>query len=84
MAAPLAAQQDAKFRVDGTRLIYDTENVSDDVIDSIEAEDVDVLLRLLRSNQDVTLLELNSTGGSLWASRKMSDIIIFSIRIARK
>lgn len=76
LAQGAAAQDHPKFRVDGDRLIYDTENVPEGVSDSIESEDVDVILTLLRANGGIRVLELNSTGGSLWASRKISDIVI--------
>ncbi|MEM6483256.1 MAG: hypothetical protein AAF922_04245 [Pseudomonadota bacterium] len=65
-----------KFTLDGNRLIYDTVNVPEDVVDDIEDEDVTVLRALLQTNPGIEVLELNSEGGSLWASHDIADIVI--------
>jgi hypothetical protein len=65
-----------KLRIEGDVLIYDTENVPDDVDDGIDSEDIDPLLALLRANDQITTLQLNSDGGSVWAAGKMADIVI--------
>ncbi len=65
-----------KFRLQDSRLIYDTINLPDDVTGGIQGDDAEVLRLLLKDNPEVTLLELNSGGGSLWASHKISDIVI--------
>ncbi|MEP4196636.1 MAG: hypothetical protein ABJL99_13485 [Aliishimia sp.] len=78
-ATPVFANEDnehPKFRVDGARLIYDTENAPEGVGAEIEVEDADALREILRAHPDISVLELNSGGGSLWASMKMSDIVI--------
>lgn len=78
VAPSLAAAQDhaAKFRVEGDRVIYDTFDVPDGLDDDLESGDAEGLREILNAHPDVTTLELNSGGGSLWAARKMSDIVI--------
>lgn len=77
LCAGAGAAQDVspKFQIAGDTLIYDTVNVPDALAD-IEVEDVDPLLNLLSANPQITMLELNSGGGSVWASQKISDIVI--------
>ena len=74
--APAFAEGQARMQVTGEVLLYDTENVGEDDPSRIVNADVDVLLDVLQNNPDVTVVELNSTGGSNWASRQMADIII--------
>ena len=62
-----------KFDVRGTTLIYDTET---NVNTEIESDDVDHLLAVLRANEGLRVLELNSSGGSVWAGREMARIVI--------
>ena len=62
-----------KFEIRGTTLVYDTETIADA---EIVADDVDVLLETLRANSGVRVLELNSSGGSVWAGREMARIVI--------
>ena len=76
LSAAQGQDRTEKFRVDGTRLVLDTFNVPDGVNDELENADAEVLRDLLREHPEITVLELNSSGGSLWTSRKMSDIII--------
>ena len=75
-AGPLAAREDVpKLSVSGDTIYYDTANANGPSTD-IEAEDVPVLRALLKANPQVRILELNSGGGSVWASQTMSDIVI--------
>ena len=62
-----------KFELRGATLVYDTETISNTEIDS---EDVDHLLAILRANDGLRMLELNSSGGSVWAGREMARIVI--------
>ena len=62
-----------KFDVRGTTLIYDTET---NVNTEIDSDDVDHLLAVLRANEGLRVLELNSSGGSVWAGREMARIVI--------
>lgn len=76
VAGPGAAQNSpVKFAVDGAALIYDT-HVGDGGITDIEAEDIPVLRALLSANPDITVLQLNSGGGSVFAAQTMSDIVL--------
>ena len=70
------AQNATKFSVNGDRLVYDTENVTDDVVSSIESQDADELRSVLDSASTITTLHLNSGGGSLAGAQRMADIII--------
>lgn len=81
--APVAASADdaetptyERFTIDGNVLIYDTENVDEGVRDSISSDDIDVLQSILQENDQITLLRLNSDGGSTWASRHLGDIVV--------
>jgi hypothetical protein len=62
-----------KFDIRGSTLVYDTET---EVNTEIQSEDVDTLLEVLRSNEGLRTLELNSSGGSVWAGREMARIVI--------
>ena len=77
LATTATAQDDAdiaaKFTVAGDTLIYDTENLSDA---EIETDDIDHLLKLLRGNESIKTVELNSGGGSIYAGIEMARIII--------
>ena len=63
-----------KFQLSGTTLVYDTESRAE--IDEITNKDVDALRQLLRDNSEITTLQLNSSGGSVWAAREMARITI--------
>ena len=78
MALPLAAKDPLpkKFSLDGQVLIYDTEAeaLGDDA--EMTVGDVDVLREMLNKNPDVTELQLNSIGGSVYAGEEMAWIVI--------
>ena len=75
-AGPLAAREDLpKLRVVDDVLVYDTIDTTAASSD-IENEDIPVLRALLKANPQVRMLELNSAGGSVWASQIISDIVI--------
>ncbi|MGE4324978.1 MAG: hypothetical protein AB7E21_02575 [Pseudodonghicola sp.] len=82
MGLPLAAmaQEDdpglAKFSIDGVTLIYDTETTVEGDEAEITYEDIDRLRALLRENEGIKVLELNSTGGGVFASEEMARIVI--------
>ena len=65
-----------KFTLEGDTLIYDTETAVSGEEADITTDDVDVLLDLLRANPGLRVLELNSDGGSVWASEEMARIVI--------
>jgi len=63
-----------KFSVQGQTLVYDTVQVGAD--GEISADDAEDLLAHLQQNPDITVLELNSEGGSLYAGAEMARIVI--------
>lgn len=66
------ASSAAKFRVEGTALVYDTEAAEGG---EITPEDIEALRAVLRSHQGLTKLRLNSAGGSIWAAEDMARIV---------
>lgn len=74
-AAPAVAES-GKFRVDGETLIYDTESPGPDEEAGIVSDDVERLLDLLRGADTITRLQLNSSGGEVYAASQMSDIVV--------
>lgn len=73
ITGPALAQ---KFSVQGIVLIYDTEASEDPDENEIQDDDIDRLLEVLRENPNVKTLQLNSEGGSVYASKEMAHIII--------
>lgn len=68
-----------RFAVEGTRLIFDTEQPNDthpDQPDEIVIADVDRLRQMLATHTEVTELQLNSSGGSIYASGEMAWIVL--------
>ena len=66
----------AKFAVDGDTLTYDSETPGPGETSGIALEDVAIMLDLLRGNEAITRLQLNSSGGELYAASQMSDIVL--------
>ena len=74
---PAVADTDpAKFAVDGDTLTYDSETPGPGETSGIALEDVAIMLDLLRGNEAITRLQLNSSGGELYAASQMSDIVL--------
>ncbi len=71
-----AYAENPKLKVDGDRLIYDTENIEDRESADIETSDVEDLRALLSANPAITTLVLNSGGGSVWAASNIKDVVI--------
>jgi hypothetical protein len=65
-----------KFVIDGSTVIYDTYAASDEYEQEITWDDVDELEGLLKSNTNITKIELNSGGGIIEAAVFMADLII--------
>ena len=65
-----------KFRLNGNRLVFDTQNLPEGSEQTIENGDAADLFNLLQSNSNIRILELNSTGGSNWAASQMARIAI--------
>lgn len=80
LPAALSAQEAdpgaAKFRLSGATLVYDTETTVDGEEAEITNGDIDRLLTLLRANPDINALELNSSGGSVYAGDEIARIVI--------
>ena len=64
-----------KFKLDGGILLYDTDSAPPGQ-DEINWQDVETLVFLLRQQQQIEVLHLNSAGGLIEAAREMADIII--------
>lgn len=77
MMFPLTAtSQASKFELNGSTLIYDTSSASKEQEQEITWEDVDELDALLKSEQSIKEIELNSAGGDVEAAFYMADLII--------
>ena len=77
MMFPLSATSEAsKFELNGSTLIYDTTSASNEQEQEITWEDVDELDALLKSEQSIKEIELNSAGGDVEAAFYMADLII--------
>ncbi|SMX40878.1 hypothetical protein [Maliponia aquimaris] len=78
LAMAESQQQEAsgKFRIEGSTLFYDGEAARDPKNTEIESEDVDELLALLRVNDGITELWLNSVGGGVWAGQEMARLVM--------
>lgn len=74
------AQEDdpgmAKFSFEGSTLIYDTETTVEGEEAEITLPDIDRLRQVLRGNEGIRVLELNSTGGSVFASEEMARVVL--------
>ena len=64
-----------KFKLDGEILFYDTDSAPPGQ-DEINWQEVETLVFLLRQQQQIEVLHLNSAGGLIEAAREMADIII--------
>lgn len=62
-----------KFEIRGETLVYDTETARNT---EIESDDVEILLEILRDNEALKVLELNSSGGSVWAGQEIARIVL--------
>ena len=77
MMFPLTAtSQASKFELNGSTLIYDASSASNEQEQEITWEDVDELDALLKSEQSIKEIELNSAGGDVEAAFYMADLII--------
>ena len=76
MVSLTATSQASKFELNGSTLIYDTSSASNEQEQEITWEDVDELDALLKSEQSIKEIELNSAGGDVEAAFYMADLII--------
>jgi len=65
-----------KFWVQDTTLVFDTESKVNGDEAEMTVRDIKRLLAMLTDNPDITELELNSTGGSVFAGDEMARIVI--------
>lgn len=65
-----------KFWVQGTTLVFDTETKVNGDEAEMTVKDIKRLLAMLTKNPEITELELNSTGGSVFAGDEMARIVI--------
>lgn len=77
MALPAVALDPGgeRLRVAGETLIFDTEGGGEDQPGEIVVEDIDRVRALLQAHPDVSMLRLNSSGGSIYASSEIAWII---------
>jgi len=62
--------------VRGTTLVFDTETKVDGDEAEITRRDIARLLALLQANPEIAVLELNSSGGSIYAGDEMARIVL--------
>ena len=62
------------FKVEGTNLYFDTENTFG--VDGINSNHAENLFDILKSNDEITTLILNSKGGLIVEARDMADLVI--------
>ena len=65
-----------KFTLDGDVLLYDTETDLSGSDAEMDSADIDALRDLLRDNPEVQVLQVNSSGGSVYAGVEMARIVI--------
>ena len=65
-----------KLYVEGNTLYYNTDLAADDMNAEINWEDVDIIQEILLENEEITTIQLNSSGGLLAAAQYISDLII--------
>ncbi len=77
LATPVLALDpgDARLTVRGEVLHFDTENLDEDQPGEIVTEDIDRFREILQTNPQVTELQLNSGGGSIYASSEIAWIV---------
>ncbi|MBU2983414.1 hypothetical protein KO498_16530 [Lentibacter algarum] len=59
--------------VKGDTLVFDTTTTEDSEIDK---PDIAAFLSVLRANTNITTVQLNSSGGSVWSAEEISRIIV--------
>lgn len=77
LATPVLAldPDDARLTVRGEVLHFDTEDLGDEQPGEIVTEDIDRFREILQANPQVTELQLNSGGGSIYASSEIAWIV---------
>ena len=65
-----------KLYVKGNTLHYNTDLAADDMNAEINWDDVDTIQEILLDNEEITIIQLNSSGGLLTAAQYISDLVI--------
>lgn len=69
------ADTSQRHRVEGNRLIFDTVAKVDGEERGVRGSDVKALRNLLRQHKDITVLALESTGGSHYSSVEIGELV---------
>ena len=65
-----------KLYVEGNTLYYNSDLAADDMNAEINWDDVDSIEEFLLENEEITTIQLNSSGGLLTAAQYISDLVI--------
>jgi hypothetical protein len=65
-----------KLYVEGNTLYYNTDLAAEDMNAEINWDDVNTIEEILLENEEITTIQLNSTGGLLAAAQYISDLVI--------
>ncbi|AHD01912.1 hypothetical protein [Leisingera methylohalidivorans] len=77
--ASAAAAKEAlpqKFSLQGRTLVYDTEREADDDLAEITEQDIGRLQEILKKNPEISELQLNSIGGSVFAGEEIAGLVL--------
>ncbi|WP_323778159.1 hypothetical protein [Leisingera sp.] len=77
--ASAAAAKEAlpqKFSLQGRTLVYDTEREADEELAEITEQDIGRLQEILKKNPEITELQLNSVGGSIFAGEEIAGLVL--------
>ena len=65
-----------KLYVEGNTLYYNSDLAADDMNAEINWDDVEIIQEILLENEEITTIQLNSSGGLLTAAQYISDLVI--------
>ena len=65
-----------KLYVEGNTLYYNTDLAADEMNAEINWDDIDTIQEILLDNEEITIIQLNSSGGLLTAAQYISDLVI--------
>jgi hypothetical protein len=65
-----------KLRIEADTLVYDTENPGPEEEAGITSDDIEAILGVLRTTPGIRTLQINSSGGEVYAAQQISDIVI--------
>ena len=65
-----------KLYVEGNTLYYNSDLAADDMNAEINWDDVDTIQEILLDDEEITIIQLNSSGGLLTAAQYISDLVI--------